>query len=125
MTVIFAATICHRVAASFEDQDEGQLEIDSHADSPVLGKGEIVIHKTDRTVSVQGFADESGRPISVPVVNGVVAYDCKYSGDTLLLIIITSLHLPSMNNHLIPPSHKSYSTLALCSSKPHFIYCRS
>ena len=103
VTGIFAATICHRIAASSEEVDEGQLELDSHADSPVLGKGAIIVRKTDRTVSVKGFADEIGNPISVPVVDGLVAYDCEYSGETRLLIIRNALHLPSMNNHLIPP----------------------
>ena len=43
MTGIFAATICHQIAASSEEVDEGQLELDSHADSPVLGKGAIIV----------------------------------------------------------------------------------
>ena len=69
----------------------------------MLGKGAVIVRKTDRSVSVKGFADEIGRPISVPVVDGVVAYDCEYSGETRLLMVRNALHLPSMNNHLIPP----------------------
>ena len=63
----------------------------------------MIIKKTDRRVSVRGFADEIGRPISVPVVDGVLAYDCEFTGETRLLIIRNALHVPSMNNHLIPP----------------------
>ena len=69
----------------------------------MLGKSAVIIKKTDRRVSVRGFADEIGRPISVPVVDGVLAYDCEFTGETVLLIIRNALHVPSMNNHLIPP----------------------
>ena len=58
VTGIFAATICHRISASLDGNDDGNLELDSHADSPVLGKGAVVVRKTDRTVSVKGFSDE-------------------------------------------------------------------
>ena len=103
MTGIFAASICHRISASIDDQDDGNLELDSYADSPVLGRGAVVVRKTDRTILVKGFSDEIGRPISVPVVDGVIAYECEYTGNTKLLMIRNALHLLSMNNHLIPP----------------------
>ena len=95
--------LCHRIAVSVDEKDGCRLELDSHADSPVLGKSAVIIKKTDRRVSVRGFADEIGRPISVPVVDGVLAYDCEFTGETVLLIIRNALHVPSMNNHLIPP----------------------
>ena len=103
MTGIFAASICHRISASIDDQDDGNLELDSYADSPVLGRGAVVVRKTDRTILVKGFSDEIGRPISVPVVDGVIAYECEYTGNTKLLMIRNALYLPSINNHLIPP----------------------
>ena len=69
----------------------------------MLGKSAVIIKKTDRRVSVRGFADEIGKTISVPVVDGVLAYDCEFTGETVLMIIRNALHVPSMNNHLIPP----------------------
>ena len=77
--------------------------MDSHADSPVLGRGATVVRKTGRTVSVRGFSDELGQPISVPVVDGVITYECEYTGKVILLVVRNALHLPSMDNHLIPP----------------------
>ena len=79
------------------------MELDSHADSPVLGKGATVVRNTGRTVSVKGFSDELGQPLLVPVVDGIVTYECEYTGNVVLLMIRNALHLPSMNNHLIPP----------------------
>ena len=95
--------LCHRIAVSVDEKDGCRLELDSHADSPVLGKSAVIIKKTDRRVSVRGFADEIGKTISVPVVDGVLAYDCEFTGETVLMIIRNALHVPSMNNHLIPP----------------------
>lgn len=63
----------------------------------------MIVRETDKKVSVKGFADEIGRPISVPVVDGIIAYDDEYTGETHLLMIRNALHVPSMNNHLIPP----------------------
>ena len=103
ITGVFALNICHRVAASSDENDNGRLELDSHADSPVLGKTAVIIRKTGRTISVKGFSDELGRALSVPVIDGAIAYDDEFSGETHILIVRNALHLPSMNNHLIPP----------------------
>ena len=100
----FAALICQKVAASrIEDCDGGKLELDSHADSPVLGSGAVLTRKTGRNVSVRGFSDQLGRPIRVEVVDGILKYDCDITGDSYILIIRNALHLASMKNHLIPP----------------------
>ena len=105
ITGIFAANLCHRIAASYDEDGgiDGRLELDSHADSPVLGHGATVVRNTGRTVSVRGFSDELGQAISVPVVDGVIAYECEYTNKVVLLVIRNALHLPSMDNHLIPP----------------------
>ena len=63
--------LCHRIAVSVDEKDGCRLELDSHADSPVIRKSDVIIIKSDRRVLVCGFADEIGRTISVPVVDGV------------------------------------------------------
>ncbi len=106
MSPSFAILICQRIAASVDEVDEnecGRMELDSHADSPVLGKGALIVRETGKRVSVKGFADELGKSMSVPVVDGVVAYDDEYDGSRHLIIVRNALSVPSMNNHLIPP----------------------
>ena len=103
MSPSFAALICQRIAASVDEADHGRMELDSHADSPVLGKGALIVRETGKRVSVKGFADELGKSLSVPVVDGVVAYDDEYDGSRHLIMIRNALSVPSMSNHLIPP----------------------
>ena len=80
-----------------------RLELDSHADSPVLGAGAIIIRETGKKVSVRGFTDEIGEPIVVPVVDGLLLYECDITNQQYVLIIRNALHIESMVNHLIPP----------------------
>jgi len=82
---------------------ESRLELDSHADSQVLGMGAIIVKNTGRKVSVRGFTDKIGKPIEVPVVDGILLYKCDISGEQHILIIRNALHVKSMKNHLIPP----------------------
>ena len=100
----FAALICQKIAASrSNDLDDGNLELDSHADSPVLGRGAKIVRQTGRKVSVRGFSDELGHPINVEVVDGILKYECELTGNEYILVIRNALHLPSLKNHLIPP----------------------
>lgn len=105
---IFAAVICRRISANSsseydEESEIGKLELDSHADSPVLGQGAMVVKETGRYVSVRGFTDKIGRPMRVPVVDAVVIYECEFTGQKYAMTIRNGLHIPSMPNHLIPP----------------------
>ena len=88
---------------SVDDQQVSAIELDSHADSPVVGRFAKVLEDTGRKVQVSGFTSELGKPISVPVVHAAVAYDCEYTGKTHILVIHNALYLRTMNVNLIPP----------------------
>ena len=78
------------VASNGENYDEselGNLELDSHADSPVLGSQSVIVRKTGRTVSVKVFADELGRPLVVPVVDGVILHECDSPFDAAIFYV--------------------------------------
>ena len=78
-------------------------ELDSHADSPVVGRYSRVLEGTGRKATVSGFTTDLGKPITVPVVNAAVAYDCKFTGKTLILVICNALYFQNMEENLIPP----------------------
>ena len=78
-------------------------ELDSHADSPVVGRYSRVLEETGRTARVSGFSSELGEPLEVPIVNAAVAYDCDITGVTHILVICNALYLRSMGVNLIPP----------------------
>ena len=97
----FATNICHRILAQIDlSNGETWLELESHADLPVIGMGAKVITETGKKVPVCGFTDEHGGPIQVSVVNGMVAYDCGYSGNSYALHLCNYIYIPPMKNHL-------------------------
>jgi len=78
-------------------------ELDSHADSPVVGKFCKTLELTGKTVKVSGFTSDLGKPLEVPVANAAVAYDCEYTGKTYILVIYNALYFRNMEVNLIPP----------------------
>jgi hypothetical protein len=39
----------------------------------------------------------------VPIVDAAIMYECPYSGKEYILLLRNALHVPSMDNNLIPP----------------------
>ena len=68
---------CAALASSKQDHKptESDTELDSHADSLVVGRNSRIIETTSKTVMASGFTSYLGKPLCVPVFNAVVAYD--------------------------------------------------
>jgi len=81
---------------------ESTMELDTHADTTVLGKSCLLIQDFDRTVSVSGWDTTTGAR-DCPTVTGVVAYDHPYTGQTYMLIFHQAIYLETMENHLVCP----------------------
>ena len=86
-----------------EDELNSTIELDSHADSAVVGKGCRIIERTGRKVYVSGFTDRLGKPMSVDVVHAGVMYDCERTGSKYLCLIYNALYIPEMKECLIHP----------------------
>ena len=76
--------------------------MDSHADSPVVGKNAYIISTQDKKITVNGFTDALDSK-AVPVVAAAVAYDCEFTGRVYILIIRNALYFEEMNVNLIAP----------------------
>jgi hypothetical protein len=79
------------------------MELDSHADSPVLSINANIVSYTGSYVTVSGFIDSLGNKKQVPIVDAIIAYDCDISGATYLLYVCNALYIPEMWYHLMPP----------------------
>ena len=79
------------------------LEMDSHADSPVVGNQARVLEYTVRKVSVSGFTDALGKPMLVEVVHALIVYDCDTTGKSYLFMLNNALLVPSLTCCLINP----------------------
>ena len=94
----------HRIAvANSIEEESSAIELDSHADSPVVGKHAIILNKTGKQVKVSGFTDKLGSAIPVDVVDAALMYDCSYTGRSYLMVIRNALYVKEMNVSLIPP----------------------
>ena len=91
------------VSSVGSDHKEGTTELDSHANMFVVGHQAFVYNRTGLHAHVNAFSEEAGGISKVPIVDAVIAYDCKYSGETYMLVIRNALHIPSMKHNLVPP----------------------
>ena len=82
---------------------ESRSELDSHADSPVVGRNVLIISDSGQRANVTGFTKDLGKCVSVPIVKAALAYTDEYSGTTSILMVNNALHIKSMENNLIPP----------------------
>ena len=81
---------------------ETTLELDSHADTCVLGRHALITLDYDRPVSVTGY-DASLGTRTYKTVSGVIGYTDPTTGRTLHLVINQAIHIPHLDHHLLCP----------------------
>ena len=83
----------------------GRTELDSHANMCLLGKHCSLLSELNsaRTVNVGAFSDSAGGLNNVPIVDAMIAYDCKRTNQVYLLVLRNALYIEDMNDNLIPP----------------------
>ena len=81
----------------------GTTELDSHANMVVIGAQGTIIQKTGRYADVNAFSSDVGTMSRVPIVDAAVAYDCPFSGRTILMVARNALYVESMYHNLVPP----------------------
>ena len=89
-----------KVANSSIYSDKTRLEMDSHADTTVLGKGCLVVYDFDRPVNVTEYDPEEGSKC-FRNLTGVLDYDHHQTGNPYFLVINQSKHLDRLGNHLM------------------------
>jgi hypothetical protein len=94
--------IVNDVCYKLDGIHETTLELDSHANTCVLGHGTLIILDYNRPVSVVGY-DESLGSKTYQTLSSVVAYDDSKTGRTLHLIINQAIHIPHLDHHLLCP----------------------
>lgn len=105
--------MCGRVSASYSmggisstnvgrAVSSSRTELDSHANMIVVGRNAFVVNETGKTVDVHAFSPDHPA-LTLKLIDAVVKYDCPYKGSSQLLLMRNALHVPSMENNLIPP----------------------
>ena len=98
-------TLRSRIIATIElvgNTTTSSLELDSHADSPVIGSEALIIRTYDRKVKVNGFTPALGLKM-VDMVDAEIAYECEFTGKVLIMIIRNRLYLKKMKHNIVSP----------------------
>jgi hypothetical protein len=82
--------------------NEVLTELDSHADTCVLGKNMLIIVDHECPVSVSGY-DKSMSPVEHKTVSGGIGYVHPYDGKHYYLVIHQVIHIPLLQHNLLCP----------------------
>ena len=79
-----------------------RVELDSLADTCIVGQHALLAHKHPKVVMVSGF-DPSQLPRKAKVVDTAVWYTCRDTGDHLILMINQAIYVPEVEDCLPCP----------------------
>ena len=81
---------------------EGSTELDSHADTCVVGDSAFILYDHNQPVRVTGYdKDRVSKPYST--VTAALGYTDEYTGDVSVLIVHQAIHIPQMKHNLLCP----------------------
>ena len=69
----------------------------------VLGSEAFIFESTSRTCNVMPFDPNLGVSNNIPIVDGAIAYECPYTGESVVLILRNALHMPHLKHNIIAP----------------------
>ena len=81
------------------------MELDSHADTAVLGRNCTILNYTGRECDVSPYTDSYEAIKNVPIVTGATAWTSQTTGETYILVINDSLWMGDvLDNSLLNPN---------------------
>ena len=84
----------------FEDPTEHPADLDSHADTCVVGKHALTVHLLDKKVNAAGFDPAQGKVKDLDLIAAALAHDCPMTGEVIILMTHQAVHVPMMENDL-------------------------
>ena len=83
---------------------DSNCELDSHADTCVLGKNAYIFLDLDRAVDIIGYDRSKGTTVkNMKTISGALAYDDQVTGKTTILVVHQAIHVPTMESSLLCP----------------------
>jgi hypothetical protein len=97
------------------------LELDSHADTTVLGAGALIIQSYDQLVEVVRYDPQQGLQ-TFEMVSGMLAFDHPQDGQENHLVFHQVIHTPQLDHHLLCPMQCHINDVAV-NNVPKFLTC--
>ena len=94
----FRVSICE----AHGDVPEVRTEMDSHADTCVLGRNALITHDFERPVHVTGY-DKADGSKTYKTVSGVVGYKHPITGKNYYLHVHQAIYMPQLKHNLLCP----------------------
>jgi hypothetical protein len=78
------------------------VELDSHADTTVLGAGALIVQSYNWPVEVVGYDSQQGLQ-TFKTVSSILAFDHPKDGQVYHLVFHQAIHMPQFDHHLLFP----------------------
>ena len=97
--------VVHIGSLTRKDTDGGSTtEVDSHADTCVVGRHALVFHDFDRPVNVTGYDEGKGTTEEdCKTVSAALAYDDPRTGEVIILVVHQAILIPHLEINLLCP----------------------
>ena len=83
----------------------GRIELDSHADTVVLGSNCVILHHTGKVCEVSPYTDEYDAITDVPVIRGATLWTDQHTNNEYILVFNEALWMGDTLTHsLINPN---------------------
>eukprot|EP00934_Nitzschia_sp_Nitz4_P001810 Nitzschia sp. Nitz4//scaffold191_size41780//52//5493//NITZ4_007461-RA/size41780-processed-gene-0.69-mRNA-1//1//CDS//3329540163//1810//frame0 len=83
-------------------KEESCTELDTHADSCIVGRNALVVADHGRPVSVTSYDSKAGQK-TYRTVDAAIGYDDPTTGETKIVLINQAIHIPHLSHNLINP----------------------
>ena len=84
------------------EEDTSQTDLDSHADTCVVGANSLVTHDYEQPVKVTGYDAMDGYK-TCKMVTATLAYDDPSDGTPIILEVQQAIHIPRLQHNLLCP----------------------
>lgn len=100
--VVVAAFRTTRISAITNDNGDFKIELDSHADTSVVGDNALITHDHCRKVNVYPYNKADGHKVA-RIVNAAYAYDDRETGSVSILEINQAIEIKGLDQVLLCP----------------------
>ncbi len=91
------------LAETHTNASEHPTDLDSHADTCVIGKNALIVHILNKKVNVTGFDPSFGKVKDLDLVSAALAYDCPEMGERVIQMVHQAIHAQMMTIDLLCP----------------------
>ena len=84
------------------DDGEQRTDLDSHADTCVIGQNELIVQNLNRPVNVVGYDPSKGiMTLNYQTVSAAVEYDCPMKGKLFILEVNQAILIDHFHNNIM------------------------